>query len=125
MKMKHVRGAHLAALPQHVQVLQAVSGEVAQGPLSQEEVLVGLANQREAQTLDPQPQGAHLLREGVSGSQTHHAAVGLLQGQRLLTGHRLHQQPTGSVPGQRDSAPDLPESHRISGTFRNIDTDGQ
>lgn len=87
-------GAHLAALPQHVQVLQAVSGQVAQGPLSQHEVLVGLANQREAQTLDPQPQSTHLLREGVSGSEAHRSAVGLLHGQRLLTGHHLHQQPT-------------------------------
>lgn len=87
-------GAYLAALPQHVQVLQAVSGQVAQGSLSEQEVLVGLTNQREAQTLDSQPQSAHLLREGVSGSQTHHPTVGLLQGQHLLAGYRLHQLPT-------------------------------
>lgn len=121
LKMK-TAGAHLAARPQHVQVLQAVPGQVAQGPLSQQEVLVGLTDQREAQTLDPQPQSAHLLGEGVSRSQTQHATVGLLQGQRLLPGHRLHQQPARSLPGQRGSAADLPESQRIGGIFRHIET---
>lgn len=111
MKVKH--GAHLAARPEHVQVVQAVSGQVAEGPLGQQEVLVGLADEGEAQTLDPEPQGAHLLREGVSGSQAHHPAVGLLQGQRLLAGHHLHQRLARSLPEQRDGAADMPESQRV------------
>lgn len=101
--------AHLAPLPQHVQVLQAVSRQVAQRYLGQQKVLVGLANQSEAQTLDAQPQCTHLFREGVSSPQSDHPAVSLLQGQRLLAGHRLHQQPPRRLPGQRHSTADLPE----------------
>lgn len=89
-----VVAAHLAALPQHVQLLQAVSPQSAQRPVGQQEVLVGLANQREADILDRHPQSAHLLGEGVSSSEAQHSAVGLLQGQRLLPGRRLHQRPT-------------------------------
>lgn len=86
--------AHLGALAQHVQLLHAVSAQVPQAPLSQQEVLMGLAHQREGQVLDPQPQSAHLLRERLPGSQAPHSTVGLLQGQRLLPGFRLPQRPT-------------------------------
>lgn len=104
---------HLTPLPQHVQVLQAVSGQVAQGSLSQQQVLVGLTDQREGQTLDSQPQSAHLFREGVSSSQTYHSAVGLLQGQSLITWHHLHQLPVWSLSEQGDSTSHLPESQRL------------
>lgn len=90
MRMRVWGGAHLAPLPQHVQVLQAVSGQVAQCSLSQQQVLMGLTDEREAQTLDPQPQGAHLLREGISSPEPHHAAVSILQGQILFARYRLY-----------------------------------
>lgn len=105
--------AHLAPLPQHVQVLQAVAGQVAQCSLSQQQVLVRLTDEREAQTLNPQPQSARLLRERVSGSEPHHAAVGVLQSQILFARHRLHYQPTRGFPGQRDSTPDLSETQKV------------
>lgn len=116
--------AHLAALAQHVQLLQTVSAQVPQGPLSQQEVVVGLAHQREAQALHPQPQSARLLGERLSGSQAHHSAVGLLQGQSLLPGDRLQRRPTRSLPGQADGAPDLSDSTRKYTHKHLLETEG-